>query len=590
MYLRLKGETEMYKFKINNIKFSDDKEFTPNALTVIVGPNNSGKSRVLKDIDALISKKVGKSIVISNIDFELPNSLEELQERYEVNTYTDEYNNSYIRGLNTNMYGEYRINIWDGWKDHFNSLLKNRNEEAILTFREFIGSNFVTILSTEQRLQLITEKESLHISLSDNNLLNEFYNQGVEVEDKLREIIRDTFKMDIKLDFSTLRKLKFRIGENLEMIPADPREARSIFENFEALDDQGDGIKSFVATILAMIVGKKEVFLLDEPEAFLHPPQAMKLGEYIAQFADTNKQMFISTHSADLLRGIISKTQNLNIIRVDRNGNTTNIKILNSEDVCAIANDPLLSSSRVLEGVFYKGAVVVEADSDATFYHRIARQIRNTDDIHYTHAHNKQTVAKVILPYNKLGVNAATIVDFDIIRVQAEFKNLLQKMSFNEEEIRRLLELREKIVEEIEDVDINQQLASLKDNVENILNKIKEKIGQNQQISNVDDVLRELKKIRENNSAWAQYKNIGCCALKDRREEFDNLYNICKEKGLFIVPVGELESWLIEYGVNKSSNKGKWIVSALEKIPELEVNIEKQPWKFIQEVNDYLIR
>lgn len=107
--------------------------------------------------------------------------------------------------------------------------------------------------------------------------------------------------------------------------------------------------------------------------------------------------------------------------------------------------------------------------------------------------------------------------------------------------------------------------------------------------SRVDDILRQLKKIRTNNSEWAKYKELGCYALQDTRDEFDSLYNICKEKGLFIVPVGELESWLTEYGVAKTNNKGKWIISALGKIPELNVDIEKQPWKFIREIHDYLV-
>lgn len=579
----------MYKFKINSIKFNDGNEFIPGALTIIVGPNNSGKSRVLKDIDALISKKQKKSVIVSNIDFELPSSLEELQQSYTLNTYEDMYNNRYIRGLGTNMDGEYRINIWEGWEKTFDSFLKNRDEQVVSMFREFIGSNFVTILGTEKRLQLITEKESLDEALGDNNLLNEFYNQGIEVEKELRQIVRDTFNIDIKLDFSTLRKLKFRVGESLDEVPKDPREARTIFEEFEALDEQGDGLKSFVATILAMIVGKKEIFLLDEPEAFLHPPQAMKLGEYIGRFASTEKQMFISTHSADLLKGIISQTQNLNIIRVDRNRNVTNIKILNSEDVCSIANDPLLSSSRVLEGIFYKGAVVVEADSDATFYHRIARQIRSSDDIHYTHAHNKQTVGKVMQPYKKLGVSVATIVDFDIIRDWHEFKNLLEKIEFTKEEINELQKLREKIIAEIQDINIMGQLIKLKDDMENVLNMVNSRIEISDENSRIDDILRQLKKIRSDNSEWAKYKDRGCYALQDTREEFNSLYNMCKEKGLFIVPVGELESWLTEYEVAKSSNKGKWIISALGRIPKLDADIEKQPWKFIQEIHDYLV-
>lgn len=107
--------------------------------------------------------------------------------------------------------------------------------------------------------------------------------------------------------------------------------------------------------------------------------------------------------------------------------------------------------------------------------------------------------------------------------------------------------------------------------------------------SRIDDILRRLKKIRSDNSEWAKYKDRRYYALQDTRDKFNSLYNMCKEKGLFIVPVGELESWLTEYEVAKSSNKGKWIISALGRIPELDADIKKQPWKFIEEIHDYLV-
>ena len=43
------------------------------------------------------------------------------------------------------------------------------------------------------------------------------------------------------------------------------------------------------------------------------------------------------------------------------------------------------------------------------------------------------------------------------------------------------------------------------------------------------------------------------------QQEFDKLLEHCASSGLFIVPVGELESWLVDYGVARSSNKTKWI-------------------------------
>ncbi|VVB64894.1 AAA domain, putative AbiEii toxin, Type IV TA system [uncultured archaeon] len=212
----------------------------------------------------------------------------------------------------------------------------------------------------------------------------------------MRIVIKDAFDIDIKLDYSFLANFVLRVGNNFNEIPLDPRDAKPILEKFEKLDDQGDGIKSFVATALTMISIERPIIMIDEPEAFLHPPQAMKLGEFIAENSNNDRQIIIVTHSSDLLRGIINKRQDINIIRVDRNKNDNKIYPLDADDLVRISNNPLLSSSRILEGLFYKGAVIVEADGDSAFYQRASRRLEGPEDIHYTYAHGKQAIPKII--------------------------------------------------------------------------------------------------------------------------------------------------------------------------------------------------
>lgn len=55
--------------------------------------------------------------------------------------------------------------------------------------------------------------------------------------------------------------------------------------------------------------------LIDEPEAFLHPPLARQVGELIGDFGD-EKQIFGSTHSVEVLKGILLKSSDVNVIRI----------------------------------------------------------------------------------------------------------------------------------------------------------------------------------------------------------------------------------------------------------------------------------
>ena len=92
----------------------------------------------------------------------------------------------------------------------------------------------------------------------------------------LREKTMSLFHKDIYLDNHTLGdRLVFRVGDNFEYIRSkatvDEEDARKLF-NESKLDDQGDGLKSFVSTFLSLYLDKGDVLLIDEPEAFLHPP------------------------------------------------------------------------------------------------------------------------------------------------------------------------------------------------------------------------------------------------------------------------------------------------------------------------------
>jgi ABC-type Mn2+/Zn2+ transport system ATPase subunit len=83
----------MYKYKIDEIIFKNGEKIAPKSLTIIVGPNNSGKSRVLREILGLSTKESIKKIILEDVAFQFPASWEELIESYNIKTHTDEFGN-----------------------------------------------------------------------------------------------------------------------------------------------------------------------------------------------------------------------------------------------------------------------------------------------------------------------------------------------------------------------------------------------------------------------------------------------------------------------------------------------------------------
>lgn len=457
----------------------------------------------------------------------------------------------------------------------------------------------VAFITTEYRLQLVKDAPSADHEKQETNLLQALYNAGSSLEIDIQKLVRRAFGKAIKLDFTVPQRLILRVGDDFSLIPPDPRDARQPMQQYEKLDDQGDGIRSFVGVATALLATKRNVILIDEPEAFLHPPQAFWIGEFIAEQATSQRQIVLATHSVDLLRGLLSKTTDITILRIDRRDQTNYFNILNANRLRELVNDPLLSSSRVLDGLFYSGVVVVEADSDGRFYQTAFNKRRNNIDVHFVNADNKQTVPRITLLYRDMGVRCVGIVDFDVLNDSAEFKKQLESLEFNEETITSLLTTRDEIAKVAKELPPDKRLEKIREQMTTLLCSLNElqckafasdgeaKSEKEKLLSQVERRAREIAASTKN---WNELKEEGRAALPvELQSSFDDLWRVCSQKGLFINPCGELESILVHRGIPYTTDKRGWITRALLLLPALEVNDNEYPWQFIKAVQEYLV-
>ncbi|MGF1974904.1 MAG: ATP-dependent nuclease [Nostoc sp. CmiSLP01] len=586
----------MYIYKLSRIVFNNGKEVQPGNLTVIIGPNNAGKSRTLKDIAQKTTRSIPlPGIVVSDVEWTTPQNLQELREAYNLERYQDEYTNWMFRTLAPELSQERQV-IANFWFENelISQILSNKS-----LFAEHFGIAMVAFITTEHRLQLVKEAASAAHERQEANLLQTFYNAGSSLENEIQKLVKRAFGKEIKLDYTVPQLLLLRVGDDFSLIPSDPRDARQPMQEYDKLDDQGDGIRSFVGITTALLATKRNVFLIDEPEAFLAPPQAFRIGEFIAERANSKRQIILATHSADLLRGLLSKTTDLTIIRIDRRDKTNYFNTLDPNRLQELVNDPLLSSSRVLDGLFYSGVVVVEADSDGRFYQTASNKRKNNIDLHFVNADNKQTVPRITTLYRDMGVRCVGIVDFDVLNDPAEFKKQLQALEFTEESITPMLAIREEIAKAAQELPCDERLEKVKEQMATLLaslNEVQAKTfaSDNEAKSEKEKLLskieREARKIATSTKNWNNFKEKGRAALPaELQSRFDDLWKTCSEKGLFINPCGELESMLTHGGIAYTTDKRAWITNALLMLPRLEVNDNEYPWKFIKEIQEYLI-
>ncbi|MGM3304388.1 hypothetical protein ACSQ6I_00100 [Anabaena sp. WFMT] len=157
-----------------------------------------------------------------------------------------------------------------------------------------------------------------------------------------------------------------------------------------------------------------------------------------------------------------------------------------------------------------------------------------------------------------------------------------------------MLSIRQRIAEAAKEISPDQRLKSVTEKLKTLLSSINEMEGrENVSTSDKAKLLKQVEsranEITASTKSWKEFKEKGRAALSvELQSEFDILWEICAQKGLFINPCGELESMLVQQGIPYTTDKKGWITSALNLLPRLEVNENEYPWKFIKAIQDHI--
>ena len=144
------------------------------------------------------------------------------------------------------------------------------------------------------------------------------------------------------------------------------------------------------------------------------------MGREIANNVAAGKQLFAATHSPQFLMGCLSAGAKVNVVRLARRGAKAIANLLDSDTLDAMMSDPMLRSSNVLAGLFYNAAVVVEGDSDRSFYEEINLRLgyvgRGIKHPLFINAHGKQTAPVIAQTLRNAGVPSAIVLDLDWLK------------------------------------------------------------------------------------------------------------------------------------------------------------------------------
>jgi len=415
------------KLTVKKIKFNDDTEmcFNEDDIIIFVGANNVGKSRSLKDIkdDLLESQKSG--VIIKEIEYLEKNFDKDKMTKYFEKNFVKDQNSFYNLQFDHNhnySFGEYNFDCDYGSIDS----------------KIFYKALF-TLLSTENRLNLTLP---VYLNSIDDKVKLNMIERLKDSEQKISRInhyLANNFKKGIEIDDEYVDgsySILYKIGEVDEIesiMRSNRRTAHEKLKEMESLGEQGDGIRSAVAILASLIVNDYSLFLIDEPEAFLHPPQARTLGNNIVELSE-NKQCFLSTHNIDLIRGILEKNSSrVRIIKINRNGNKNEMHEVINEDVQKVTNDRNLKYTNILNGLFYSKVVLCEDETDCKFYSAI---LENLDEKMYQNtlfcAVGGKDQFKIITPLlRSMKIEYEIIADIDLINDSEKLKQLINSIEKN---------------------------------------------------------------------------------------------------------------------------------------------------------------
>jgi hypothetical protein len=318
----------------------------------------------------------------------------------------------------------------------------------------------------------------------------------------------------------------------------NPRDYFHWITSYPTMTSQGDGMRSFAGAILSLLVQPRNIVLIDEPEAFLHPPQAKRLAETVAEETDENSQVFIATHDDEIVRALLDAAGNrVTIARITRNQNKNKITVLDHQRIAQLWIDPLLRTSAVLSSLFHSIALFCEGESDVRYFKALLDATRGEGreaDYQFYHVGGKDRIASVASALSALGVPVIAIVDIDILADKGSFVRLLESLGGRPQEIQSDYQI---IASSVADkgrlnyVEFSEDLRKLASDVE------KEKEVSKKAVERSASIVRRA-------STWQRIKDVGKVGFNGEvLNAFERINTLAKASGLLINPEGELEGF-----------------------------------------------
>lgn len=440
-------------------------------INLILGANNTGKTTFIRELESCIKTDPINNSWIKGLVIEVSGIKTKFERLFpgilDIENFIDadrELRQTYGDSVFFPA-GNFNSQAFNLIKEKGDNIL--RHETSPVKNSEWYYFNFLANLyfAIENCSTRLSGPFSSNVEIIDQpyrDIVHYFYS-NTDIFKKISIHIKEVFDVDILFDNLSQGQKNIRFKPNVP-IPSkfnNNRDGASFWRKHSAiLDSQGDGIKAYLKIIYSLFHPAKEIIIIDEPEAFLHPPQRRSLGKFIAQNASNGKQIFISTHDSEFLRGVLTNaTQDVQIIHLKNKNGVRCYKIneINLLDKSKKNNELILNS------YFNKITILCEAEDDRVVYQYASQFFfpSKAVEAHFIGLNGKPEVFYFFKFFKKIEIDVAVIVDIDVL-----YSGECLKLELDFEERKIILETKKMLNELTEE----EKLSFKKDGINSLSN------------------------------------------------------------------------------------------------------------------------
>jgi hypothetical protein len=349
-------------------------------------------------------------------------------------------------------------------------------------------------------------------------------------------------------------------------------------------------MRSYVGICISLLLAIRPVSLIDEPELCLHPPQAYHIGRFIGKYANPSHATIVATHSSHVLRGILDTGDKVTVVRLSKENRRFNAEHVAEKELVDNLRNPRTRAESILDGVFSKGVILLEAEGDREEYQAAAESIDDypSREVHMIPVGGTGGFAEPLRFFRALNIPTAIISDLDAVCDLDKMVALVQQLAPNRaneinDKVRGVVAQIKALPPSITEDEAIRDLQALAAGTWSWTNG-----GDGALRRKLSELGGKLKRIQRVKEGGLEAYNEHPVIKQGLIETIDLLASI----GMFLVPVGELEDWasqLVSTIPRNSLSKSERAAKAALLIREAE-DTSGDIWEFVRKVFDYLGR